>query len=154
VHLHFPRVVSAARKSRCTCFLLRRLTRRVTQVYDAALLPAGLTITQYSLLAHLLRLPGLSASALAGHMGMDRTTLLRTLRPVIDAGWVRQGNGSPGRPAKLALSAPGAAKLREARPLWEKAQRSIEGAIGDRRVATLHALIDASLAALREDAST
>ena len=36
----------------CTCFRLRSLTRRVTQLYDQVLAPSGLTVTQYSLLAH------------------------------------------------------------------------------------------------------
>ncbi len=144
--------MSRSGKPRCTCFLLRRLTRKVTQAYDQALAPAGLTITQYSLLAHLHRMPGLSASALAAHLGMDRTTLLRTLKPVADAGWTRSGDGARGRSANLALSRSGTAKLRQARPLWERAQAAIESAIGSRRVAALQALVDESLAALRGQA--
>ena len=37
----------------CTCSRLRRAGRRVTQLYDQALGPAGLTIGQFGLLAYL-----------------------------------------------------------------------------------------------------
>ena len=36
--------------SQCTCFRLRRASRRVTQVYDHALAPVGLSLNQYSIL--------------------------------------------------------------------------------------------------------
>ena len=39
--------------SGCTCYRLRKLTRRITQHYDTRLAPSGLRVTQYSLLAHL-----------------------------------------------------------------------------------------------------
>ena len=37
----------------CTCMRMRRATRRVTQLYDRALEPAGLTVNQFGLLAYL-----------------------------------------------------------------------------------------------------
>jgi hypothetical protein len=49
----------------CTCFKLRRLTRRVTAVYDRALSAAGIRVTQYSLLSHLRGLRGVPISQLA-----------------------------------------------------------------------------------------
>lgn len=138
-----------ALRSRCTCFVLRKLTRRVTQTYDRALADAGLTITQYSLLAHLSRQPGRSISALAESMGMDRTTLVRTLQPVVDAGWARHGSTSAGHAAEMALTAAGAAKLRAAKPLWQRAQRELDALLGSGRIAALHALADESLDALK-----
>src|SRR3546814_11719452 len=60
--------------SPCTCFKLRRAARRVTQLYDRQLQPAGLRITQFGLLARL-RAEPLQMAALAERMGMDRTTL-------------------------------------------------------------------------------
>ena len=44
------------RSSTCHCIQLRRAASRVTERYDMALAPAGLTVGQYSLLAHLERL--------------------------------------------------------------------------------------------------
>lgn len=137
-------------RKRCTCFLLRKLTRRVTQAYDQALAPAGLTITQYSLLAHLARGEGTSVSALAARMGMERTTLVRNLKPLVAAGWARYGERGAGKPAALELTAAGRARLRSAAPLWERAQDTLEAQLGAKSVAALHALVDQSLDALRE----
>lgn len=137
-----------APKRRCSCFLLRKLTRRVTQAYDRVLAEAGLSITQYSLLAHLARGEGASVSALAARMGMDRTTLVRNLKPLEAAGWVRYGERRAGKRAALELSAAGRARLRAALPLWERAQNELDALLGTKRVAGLHALIDESLDAL------
>lgn len=134
--------------SACTCFLLRKLARRVTQSYDRAVAPAGLTITQYSLLAYLAHEGGLSVAALADRMGMERTTLLRTLQPLLAAGWARHGERSPGQSAALELTAKGRGRLRAARPLWQRAQRELGAALGTGRAGELHAALSASLAKL------
>ncbi|HUJ86273.1 MAG TPA: MarR family winged helix-turn-helix transcriptional regulator [Burkholderiales bacterium] len=139
--------MDAARK-RCTCFLLRKLTRRVTQAYDRALAPAGLTITQYSMLAHLARGEGASISALADRMGMERTTLVRNLKPLVGAGWARYGERRAGKRAALELTAAGRSRLRSAAALWERAQDALEAQLGAKSVAALHALVDQSLDAL------
>jgi DNA-binding MarR family transcriptional regulator len=143
--------VTEAPKKRCSCFLLRKLSRRVTQAYDAALAQVGLTITQYSLLAHLARGEGASVSALAARTGMDRTTLIRNLKPLEAAGWVRYGERRAGKPAALELSPAGRARLRVAVPVWERAQSEFESLLGAKRVAGLHALIDESLELLEKD---
>ncbi|HXZ51187.1 MAG TPA: MarR family winged helix-turn-helix transcriptional regulator [Burkholderiales bacterium] len=137
-----------ASRKRCTCFLLRKLTRRVTQAYDQVLAPADLTITQYSLLAHLARGEGASVSVLAERMGMERTTLVRNLKPLVAAGWARYGERSRGKRAALELTAAGRTRLRSAAPLWERAQGALEAQLGAKSVAALHALVDESLATL------
>ena len=134
----------------CTCFLLRKLTRRVTQAYDRAVAPAGLTITQYSLLAYLDREGGASVAALAARIGMERTTLLRTLRPVLAAGWARYGEHAPGRSAALELTAKGRARMKAARPLWRKAQSELAAALGEGAASKLHGALATSLDRLEE----
>ncbi len=62
------------RSGTCYCIQLRRAASRVTEQYDAALAPVGLTVGQYSLLAHLERLEPVSVSVLAEEMELERTT--------------------------------------------------------------------------------
>lgn len=137
--------------SPCTCHLLRRLARRVTQDYDRAVAPAGLTITQFSLLQHLRHQPGVSASALAQRVGMERTTLLRNLRPVIRDGLARYRSTEAGRSAELELTARGLERLRQARPLWAQAQAALECQLG-KDASALHALLGDAIAALEPEA--
>src|SRR5262245_62923223 len=67
----------------CTCLRLRKASRRVSQIYDRALEPCGLTVTQYGLLGHIAALDGIGIGALAERMVMDATTLTRNLKPLI-----------------------------------------------------------------------
>ncbi|HLB98744.1 MAG TPA: hypothetical protein VJK90_13820, partial [Acetobacteraceae bacterium] len=62
----------------CTCEGLRRLTRRMTVVYDRHLAEAGLTVGQYSLLVNI-GADTLPLSRLARRTAADRTTLTRSL---------------------------------------------------------------------------
>jgi DNA-binding MarR family transcriptional regulator len=143
--------MSRTADAHCTCFLLRKLTRRVTQAYDHAVAPAGLTVTQFSLLRNLQRQPGLSVAVLAQRMGMERTTLLRTLKPVIAAGWARYGERLAGRSAELELTAKGIERIRAAAPLWARAQAELRERLGAARTGELHALLSTTLAAFEQE---
>src|SRR5262245_323471 len=107
----------------CTCFKLRRLTRRVTAVYDRALSRAGMRVTQYSLLAQLRGLRGVTMSELAKMLDMDRTTLTRNLRPLIEAGWVEVKPSVEDARIRLVHIAPsGETQWQAARVYWRQAQ--------------------------------
>jgi DNA-binding MarR family transcriptional regulator len=130
----------------CTCFRLRKLTRRVTQHYDAHLAAAGLRITQFSVLTMLEHAEGLSVSELAERLEMDRTTLSRNLGPLEAAGWVETGARRDARSRALRITAAGRETWARAKPLWRRAQDELNQALGLEQVAGLHALLDDSLA--------
>lgn len=129
----------------CTCFRLRRLTRRVTQHYDTHLAHAGLRVTQYSLLGMLLRADSLTLSELAARMEMDRTTLTRNLGPLQNAGWVEVVRGKDARSRAVQLTDAGRAAWDKAKPHWRQAQDQLNTALGEETVAELHGLLDATL---------
>ena len=62
---------------------------------------------------------------LGGLTSLDETTLTRSLRPLIDAGWVAIRPGDDRREKFIRLTDAGAAKLHEARPAWERAQERL-----------------------------
>ena len=135
--------------SACTCFRLRSLTRRVTQLYDQVLAPSGLTVTQYSLLAHALRQDAApTVSELAQQLFTDRTTLTRNLKPLVDAGLVNVADGTDARSKAVRVTAKGRSAFRAARPLWKEAQARLRAQAGDRRLAALHGLIEELLHAV------
>jgi DNA-binding MarR family transcriptional regulator len=127
----------------CTCFKLRRLTRRVTAVYDRALSAAGMRVTQYSLLAHLRGLPGVPMSQLAEALDMDRTTLTRNLKPLVEAGWVEVHPSAEDARIRLVQITPsGDAQWEAARTYWRRAQDEVNAAIGSANLAGLHHMLD------------
>lgn len=137
-----------ARVSGCTCFKLRSLSRRVTQLYDQCLAPSGLRVTQYSLIAHARRRGEAVAptvSELAQALATDRTTLTRNLRPLVEAGLIAVGNGADARSKAVTVTAAGEAAYHGARPLWRLAQARMDQLAGAQRLNELHLLIEAIL---------
>src|ERR1700679_511521 len=90
----------------CTAACMRRITRRMTAFYEPYLQPAGLTLSQYSLLSNLSD-TAQSLSELAGLLEMDRTTLTRNLTPLLERGLVARVPGVDARQRLLHLTAEG-----------------------------------------------
>lgn len=120
----------------CTCAGLRRATRRITQLYDHALAPVGLTANQFSLLSHLygaemMKVGGLSIKALADRLGMDPSTLTRNLKPLAIKGLVADhADPNDGRARLVTITALGRSKLEAAVPHWRKAQNTLNEKLG------------------------
>ncbi len=119
--------------------MLRRTARRVTQLYDEALAPAGIRLTQYSLLATLDRAGSIALTPLAEHLGMDRTTLTRNLAPLVTRKLIKL-EAAAGRTKLAQLTARGAKLLEEAYPYWQSAQRGFARGLGAEDAARLRAL--------------
>jgi DNA-binding MarR family transcriptional regulator len=140
---------SVSELTACTCLHLRMLTRRVTQLYDAALEPASLTITQFSLLANLLMSPDVSMGALAKDLMMDPTTLTRTLRPLEERGLISIQSGENDRRRRSLSATPaGRAAFKKAVPLWRAARSRLADNLGTRDIGALDAALAASLETL------
>ena len=125
----------------CACSEVRRVARKLTSLYDAALAPAEITITQYSLLANIGRAGQSSHTGLADKLGMDRTTLTRNLRPLIEAEWVAVTTGEDRRQHLLQLTATGKRKLNHSIPLWEKIQGKFVAEFGAQPLRELRTLV-------------
>lgn len=142
-HPPLPRTGAGAPPRGCTCFRLRRLTRRVTAVYNRALAPTGMRVTQYSLLSNLRHSGPVPLSALAESLDMDRTTLSRNLKPLTDAGWVSvTGSPDDARVRLVALTRAGDAHLQAARAHWKRAQEEVNATIGADELSQLHDMLD------------
>lgn len=132
---------------RCTGAALRKATRRMSQFYDDALRPAGLKLTQYSVLSTLAYAEDPSITDLADRLMMDRTTLTRNLQPLQKAGWVRLGRGGDARSRAVELTAEGRRKLADAAPVWRAAELAVRERLGDDGGQSLRRLLaDASAA--------
>ena len=131
--------------------LMRKVSRRVSQIYDQYLERHGLTITQFGLLAYLNRFDGISIGALADKLIMDPTTLTRNLRPLERQGLVEPSpDPNDRRSVRLRLTEKGLAAFNEAKPAWTEAQRHIEGAVGLQEIPVLHAALDHMLKRLTQ----
>ncbi|WP_407310089.1 MarR family winged helix-turn-helix transcriptional regulator [Desulfosporosinus sp. SB140] len=109
---------------------IRRASRVVTQFYEKVLEPSGLKVTQYSLLRNLESVEPISMSVLAKIMRIDRTTLNRNMKPLLNAGLITVNSGEDSRSRQVTLTNAGQEALTMALTLWNEAQVSLEGYLG------------------------
>ena len=114
----------------CTCANLRKATRVVTQIYDTALQSTGLRTTQFTLLATVARLENVALTRLANALVMDRTTLTRNLKPLVERGLIRIDQEVDQRVRNISLTSDGRKKFENALPHWRKAQSQMAGGLG------------------------
>jgi DNA-binding MarR family transcriptional regulator len=126
----------------CYCIKVRKIARIMTAYYDKLLAPSGLTLNQYSLLVNLGRLGESNVSELAHYVGLERTTLVRNLRPLLEKGHIRDASRTGARDCRLSVTEVGQEALKIARPLWEKAQKGIDDKIGADNVKLLDELLN------------
>lgn len=128
----------------CSCSALRMAARRLSQAYDAALAPEGLTVSQFALLSTLANQGGNGApptvSALADTLALDRTTLGHNLRPLERDGFVRvEPDVRDGRIRRIRLTEAGRVKRDRCLPLWRATQDRFDAAFGPARADALRA---------------
>ena len=127
----------------CTAAKVRRLARRVTQIYDDALAPHGLTIGQMGLLASLSRWQGIGIAALAQRLGADPSTVSRLVRPLEAMGLIAIApDPDDGRTRLVTLTEAGATRRRAAGTAWSAAQAEMAERLGEGRLAALRFLLD------------
>ena len=117
----------------CTCFNLRKAARAVTRVYDEALKPSGLRATQFSLLSVVANRGPAGMTELARALVMERTTLTRNLKPLMDQGFLQVVAGADRRQRPIAVTPRGRKALDRALPLWRCAQAKIADGLGRAR---------------------
>jgi DNA-binding MarR family transcriptional regulator len=141
----------------CTCLLSRRATRQLTQIYDAALQPVGLTINQFGVLSHLYgaSLDGrghISVGALADLIGKHPSTLNRDLTPLSERGLVADvPNRLDGRIRALSITAKGRKLLHKAAPKWRAAEARIQKMLGVKTKRALGSLLEFASTKLAKD---
>ncbi len=146
---------AAAPSPACACGRLRRAARALTQLYDDAMAPSGLRITQFSLLRTVARDGKARISELAATLLLDRTALSRNLDPLLARGLLSVTAGRDARTREVALTRSGAKALQAATPVLEaRAGRRSRRRLGsDRLDALIATLADVEIAASGRGAS-
>src|SRR5881396_2306257 len=111
--------------SPCVCNTLRMVTRAVTQLYDDALRPSGLRVTQFSILANIAGKGAANLRQLEDALAIDQTTLTRSLSLLERDGLIERAPHPDQRIKAMRLTAKGRRALEIARPLWAHAQQKV-----------------------------
>ena len=132
------------RISPCNATALRKASRRLTQLYDAALEPTGLRSTQFAILVELANwsTDSPTLAELADALATDRSSLGHNLRPLEREGFIVLREGAADRRQRyIALTAKGKGKCREGLRLWRVAQDRFEHVFGRSEAAALRATL-------------
>jgi DNA-binding MarR family transcriptional regulator len=119
--------------SPCIVAAMRAATRRLTQLYDEAMVPTGLRVTQFHILSELDRRSAdpPTVGELAEILTMERSALGQTLRPLARDGFI------DGRRRSVKLTKAGKEKVVRGRRYWAGAHEKFEHFFGDNQLVVL-----------------
>jgi DNA-binding MarR family transcriptional regulator len=83
-------------------------------------------------------------------MELNKSSLTRNLRPLIEDGFVIQAIGSDARSRLISLTQAGQDKFTEADLHWNAAEKNIGEILGTERINAIHTLVDESLKLIHE----
>jgi DNA-binding MarR family transcriptional regulator len=111
----------------CYCATVRRLSRRLTRIYERELREAEMNPAQYELMSYLKAYPGSSQAALAVALDLDQTTLSRNLKVLMEQGRVLSVvDKRDARRVEYRLSRKGERDLKAAHLCWKRAMETVE----------------------------
>ena len=128
----------------CLAGRVRRLSRVITRIYDEALRPLGLNVSQLSVLVTIAA-RGSTQAQLCRELELEQSSLSRNLALVKRRGWVESERGRDARCVELRLTKAGSALLSRALPQWRKAQRNASRVLGRDGAELLAKLVDERL---------
>jgi DNA-binding MarR family transcriptional regulator len=114
----------------CIALRLRLLNRIVTNLYDDALRPTGLKVSQLNLLVVTAKLGLAQPAKVCDILQLDTSTLSRNVERMRAKGWLEAVPGEDARTQPFRLTAQGTRLLERAVPAWEQAQRQAKELLG------------------------
>jgi DNA-binding MarR family transcriptional regulator len=121
----------------CIAVRLRLLNRVVTNLYDDALRPLGLKVSQLNILIVTAKLGLARPARVCDILHLDTSTLSRNIERMRAHGWLETVPDEDARAQPFRLTAQGRRLIGKAVPAWEEAQRQAAELLGDEGIALL-----------------
>lgn len=122
----------------CIAVRLRMINRVVTNIYDDALRPLDLKVSQMNILVAAAKMGTVRPTDVGEFLHLDASTLSRNLSRMQARGWLEfVVNDEDGRSQPIRLTKQGRKLLDKAAPAWEAAQSQVKQLLGNAVVAQL-----------------
>jgi len=121
----------------CIATRLRMANRVITKVYDDALRPCGLKVSQMAMLAVAQDRGLIRQTEVGAELQLDDSTLSRNLELMRENGWLEEVSANDARVHSYRLTEAGRALLDKAIPVWRNAQGEAQRLLGDAGVQAL-----------------
>ena len=125
----------------CIAGRLRLLNRVVTNLYDDALRPFGVKLSQGNVLAVTAKLGVARPAEVCDILELDTSTLSRTVERMVANRWLEILPAADGRAHPFRLTDEGKRLMEQAIPAWEKAQAEARKLLGEDGLRLLDAAI-------------
>jgi len=117
--------------SECVAVRLRMLNRVVTNIYDDALRPLDLKVSQMNILVATAKMGTARPVDVCDHLHLDVSTLSRNVERMKARGWLEVVPDEDGRSQPFRLTTQGRKLLEKAIPAWSEAQQQVKKFLGD-----------------------
>ena len=115
----------------CIAVRMRMLNRFITNIYDEALRPLGLKVSQMNILVAAAKMEIARPADVCERLHLDVSTLSRNVERMKARGWFEVVPDEDGRAQPFRLTSEGRRLLHKAAPAWKKAQEKAETFLGD-----------------------
>lgn len=117
--------------SDCIAVRVRLINRVVTAIYDEALRPHGIRVSQGNILVAVARRGDARPADVCRLLRLEKLTLSRDVEVMKGKGWLESDPPSGGRNQVLRITPEGLDLLARSQPAWEAAQAEARLLIGD-----------------------
>ncbi|MDR3633421.1 MAG: MarR family winged helix-turn-helix transcriptional regulator [Isosphaeraceae bacterium] len=117
--------------SDCIAVRVRLINRVVTAIYDEALRPHGLRVSQGNILVAVARKGEARPGDVCRLLRLEKSTLSRDVEVMKGKGWLESDPPAGGRNQVLRVTPAGLDLLARSQPAWESAQAEAQRLIGD-----------------------
>ena len=135
-HEKSSRAIDAIART-CIAVRMRLLNRVVTNLYDDALRPLGLKVSQLNVLVVTAKLGLAQPAKVCDLLQLDTSTLSRNVERMRAKGWLEVVPAEDARTQPFRLTTQGKKLLERAVPAWEEAQGQAAVLLGDEGLALL-----------------
>ena len=122
----------------CVAVRVRLLNRVVTNLYDDALRPLGLKVSQLNILVVAAKLGLARPAKICELLQLDASTLSRNVEKMRAKGWLETTAEDDARTQPFRVTAKGLKLIERATPAWERAQQQAKELLGGEGIAVLN----------------
>src|SRR3954470_3990900 len=115
----------------CVAVRLRMLNRIITNIYDDALRPLDLKVSQMNILVAAAKMGTARPSEVCEFLHLDVSTLSRNVERMKARGWLEVVPDEDGRSQPFRLTPQGRKLLEKAIPAWSEAQQHVKKVLGN-----------------------
>ena len=129
-------------KEYCNCYTIRKISSKISKIYDNALNTVDLKITQYAILKYIIILKKTSLKNLSTAMDYNRSTLGRNIRVLERKKLIRFNKGEDKREVEITITDDGQKIFKIARQSWENINNQISKNLGKNKIKMLEEILN------------